>query len=164
MKNRFVQKITQGAIFLIYQIVTEDVPIIREALGAHQKVLLKEIFTDAARSCMQILRTTKEVSVKVRHDLTPRDANTIIAAARLTLQSLNFIGASDSPLRTRTQDIVIPRRSIIPKKCMTTETLNALINKLPAVHGHPAPIFSKVIGTKTTPEERADVYAHKRMG
>ena len=43
LKNRFFPKIIQDAIRLIDQLVTEDVPGIRDTLGKHQTVLLKEI-------------------------------------------------------------------------------------------------------------------------
>ena len=40
---------------------------------------------------------------------------------------------------------------------------DAVINRFPAVHGYPPPIFSNVIDPKTFPKESADVYARKRM-
>ena len=83
--------------------------------------------------------------------------------SRLTLQNPNFLITYDSPTRTGTQDIVRPRQSIIPQEARNTDPLNASINRFLAEHGHPTPIFSKVIGPKIVPNESADVYARKRM-
>ena len=163
MKNRFVPNITPGEIRPIDQLVTEDVPVIRETLGARQTVLPKEIVADAACSGVHILWTPREVSHTGRDSSMPRDVNTAIVTAMLTLQSPNFIGTSDSPTQTGTQDIVSPRRSIIPQKGRNAEPLDAPINQFPAVHGHPTPIFSKAIGPKTVPKESTDVYACKRI-
>ena len=105
----------------------------------------------------------REVNRTGRDGSTPRDVNTAVATARLNLQSPNFISNSDSPTRTGTQDIVIPRQSIIPQKGRNGDPLDAPINQFLAVHGHPTPIFIKVIGPKTVPDESADVYVRKRM-
>ena len=163
MKNRFVPNIIQDEIRLIDQLVTEDVPITRETLGALQTVLPKKIVTDAMRSGARIFWTLREVRRTVRDGFMPRDVNTVVATSRLTLQSSNFISTSDSPMRTGTQDIVSPRRSIIPQESRNAEPLEAPINQFPDVHGHPTPIFSKVIGPKIVPNESADFYARKRM-
>ena len=53
-KNRFVPKIIPCEICPIDQLVTEDVPGIRENLGVCQTVLPEEIVTDAARSGARI--------------------------------------------------------------------------------------------------------------
>ena len=49
------------------------------------------------------------------------------------------------------------------QKGRNTEPLDAPINRFSAVHGHPTPIFSKVIGPKTVCGENVDVYTQKRM-
>ena len=54
LKNRFVPKIIQGKICLIEQLVMEDVPGVRETLGAWKTVISKEIVTDAVRSGVRI--------------------------------------------------------------------------------------------------------------
>ena len=163
LKNRFVPKIIQGAIRTIEQLVTEDVPGTQETLGVRQTVLPKEIVTDAARSGAHIFWTPREVSRTERDGSMQRDVNTAVATTRLTLQSPIFNSNSDSPTWTGTQDIVSPRRSIIPQEARNADPLDASINQFTAKHGHPKPIFSKVIGPKKTPDEIADVYARKRM-
>ena len=163
LKNQFVPKIIQGAISPIDQLVTKDVPVIRETLRALQMVLSKKIITDVAHSGARILWTPREVSRTGRDSSTPRGVNTAVAIARLTLQSPDFIGTSDSPTRTRNQDIFSPKLSIIVQKGRNAELLNAPINQFLAVHRHPTPIFRKIIGPKTVSGESADVYARKRM-
>ena len=163
MKNRFVPKIIQDAIRPIDQLVTEDVTRIRETLGTRQPVLPKEIVTDAAHSGARIFQTPREVNRTGRDGSTPQEVNTAVATARLTLQSPNFIGTSNSPTQTGTQDIFRPRRSIISQKSRNAKPLDAPINRFLAIHGHPTPIFSKVISPKTVPDKNADFYAHKRM-
>ena len=163
MKNRFVPNIIQGAIRPIEQLVTEDVPGIRENLGARHMILPKDIVTDAARSGAHIFRTQREVSRTDSDSSTPHDVSTSIATARLTLQNPNFIGTSDSQTRTGNQYITSPWRSIILQKGSNANPLEAPINKFSAVHGHPTPISSKLIGPKKVSGEIADVYAHENM-
>ena len=70
LKNRFVPNIIQGAICPIDPLVKEDVPGIRETLGALQTVLTKEIVTNAAHSGARILQTPREVSQTYRDGFT----------------------------------------------------------------------------------------------
>ena len=119
-------------------------------------MLPKEIVTDAAHSGVRIFRTLMEVSRTGRDGFMPWDVNTAVATARLNLQSPNFISTSDSPTRTGTQDIFSPRRSIIPLERWNAEPFDTSINQFTVVHGHPMPIFSKVIGPKTVPDESAE--------
>ena len=134
LKNWFVPKIIQGKIRLIDQLVMEDVPVIRETLGARQKVLLKEIVTDAAHSGAHIFRTLREVGRTGRDGSTPQDVKTAVSTVRLTLQSPNFIGTFDPPTQTGNQDIVSPRQSIIVKKQGTpSHSMLPLINFRPYV-------------------------------
>ena len=158
-KNRFVPKIIQGVIRPIDQLVTEDVPGIRETLGSRQTVFPKEIVTDTAYSGASIFWTLREVSRTDRDGSKPQEVNTAVATVRLTLQNPNFIGTPDSPTQTGNQDIVSPRRSIIPQKARNTEPLDATINQFPDVHGHPTPILRKAIVPKAVPNESAYVYA-----
>ena len=123
----------------------------------------KDIVTDAARSGVKILQTPREVSQTVRDGFVPRDINAAIATARLTLRRPNFISTSESPTQTGTKYIVSPRRSIIPQEVKNAEPLDTSFNRFRDEHGHPTPIFSKVIGPKTVPDESADIYARKRV-
>ena len=49
------------------------------------------------------------------------------------------------------------------QKGKNSEPLDTLINRFSAVHGHPTPIFSKLIGPKIVSRESADVFAPERM-
>ena len=51
-------------------------------MGAHQKVLSKDIATDVEHSGSYIFWTPREVSRTRRDGTKPRDGNTVIAAAR----------------------------------------------------------------------------------
>ena len=162
-QKKSVPKIIQDAILPIDQLVTEGLPGIQETLRARQTMLLKEIVTDAVCSGARIFRNPREVSRTGRDRSTPQDVNTAVATSRLTLQIPNFISTSNSPTRTGTQDISIPRRSIITQKGRNSKPLDAPVNQFPAVYGHPRPIFSKVISPKTFTKESADIYALKMM-
>ena len=163
MKNRFVPKTTQGEIYSIDQLVTDDGPGIQKNLGARKTILLKEIFLDAACSGARIFWTPREVRRTGRDGSTPQDVNTSVATSRLTLHCPNLIGTSNFPTRTGTQDIVSPRRYIIPQETRNADPLDAPINQFSVVHGHTTPIFRKIIGPKIVPDKSADVYARKRM-
>ena len=126
-------------------------------------MLPEEIFTDAARSGARIFRNAREVIRTGRDRSTPRDVNTTVATAMLTPQGPILNSTSNSPTRNGNQDIVIPKRSIIATEARKAEPLDAPINRILAVHGHPTSIFSKVIGPKTVSGESANVYARKRM-
>ena len=93
---------------MINQLVTEDVPKIRETLGVRQTVLLKEIVTDAAPSGERIFRTLREVIRTGRDGSTPWDINTAVATARLNPPSPIFNSTSNSPTRNGNQDIFSP--------------------------------------------------------
>ena len=126
-------------------------------------MLLAEIVTDAARSGARILQTPREVSYTIRDRSMLRDSNTDVLTDKLSIQSPNFIGTSDSSTRTGKQDIASPRRSIIEKKSRNVDPIDAAINRFTAVHGHSTPISGKVIGAKTVPIEISDVYVRERM-
>ena len=78
---------------------------IRDNLDVFQTVLSKDIVTDAAHSGARIFRTPREVIRTGRDVSMPRDVNTAVATARLTPPIKIFNSTSDSPRRTRTQDI-----------------------------------------------------------
>ena len=54
------------------------------------------------------------------------------------------------------QDIGIPRGSIVPHKFRNAHPLKTSINPFPPKHGHPTPIFSKVIVRKTVTNKGVD--------
>ena len=82
--NRFTPKIIPGEINPIEQLVTEDDPLIRETLNAHQTMILKEIVTDTVHSGTCIFQTPSELSRTGKDGSTTRDVNTAVATARLT--------------------------------------------------------------------------------
>ena len=141
----------------------EDVPVIRETLGARQKVLLKEIVTDAAHSGAHIFRTLREVGRTGRDGSTPQDVKTAVSTVRLTLQSPNFIGTFDPPNADWEPRYCESKAVYHCEKAGNTEPLDAPINQFSAVRGHSMPIFSKVIGPKTVSGESTDVYVRQRM-
>ena len=117
----------------------------------------------AARSGARILWTPREVSRTDRESSTSQDVHTAVATVRLTLQIPNFISTSKSSTRTWTEDIFIPRWSIIPQRRRNANPLGAPINRFPAVHAHPTPVYRKAIGPITVPEESADIYMQKSL-
>ena len=126
--NRFIPKIIPGAIYTIDQLVTEDVQGIRETLDARHMVLSKEIVQDAAHSGAHIFRTLREVSRTDRDGSTPQGVNTAVATARLTPPIKIFNGTSNSPTRTRTQDIFNPIRPASPQCISNAQQLKNSIN------------------------------------
>ena len=67
-----------------------------------------------------------------------------------------------SPISIGSQNIEGPTRSIILQEVRNTEPLDAFINRSPDKHRNITPTWSKVIGSKTFPNESVEVYARGR--
>ena len=159
----FVPKIIPATIRPVDQIVTEDLPGIREILGSRQMVLPKASVTDSSRSGACILRTPRKVSCTSRDRSTPQDVKSSVATARLNPPSPILNSNSISPARTGTQDIISPRRSIITTEARNAEPIDAPITIFSAVNGHLTSFLSKVIGVEIFSRESTNVNARKRM-
>ena len=150
MRCRLFPEIFQGAIGPINQIVTEDVTVIQYILGLCQMFLPKASVTDAAcsgaRSGAHIFRNPRKISRTGRDDSTSRDINTVVVTVRLNTPIPSSDITSISPVKTGTQEIISPRRSITAKKARKAEPLDLPINGFSAINEHSTPIFSKVIG------------------
>ena len=126
--NRFISKIIPGAILPIYQLITEDVPGIRENLDVLQMVLLKEIVTDTAWSGTRILQTPRGVSRTGRDGSMPRGVNTAVATTILTSPFKIFKSTSEYPTRTGTQNIFNSIGPAGPQCIRNTQKLKTSIN------------------------------------
>ena len=90
--------------------------------------------------------------------------NTVGVSNKSINQVLIGTMTSTPPIRIRSQDIGSPRGSVGPQKGRNAHPFKTSINKFYLEHGHPMPISSSVICSKTVPEKSADVYARKIMG
>ena len=126
-------------------------------------VLSEEIFTGAAPSASHVFKDPPVVIWKVASRPIPIYMNTIGVSPRATTQFMTITGTSAPPIHIRCQEIGSPRGSIGPHEVINSHPFKTSINLFSPEHGHPTPIFSKVIGRKIVPDESADVYARKSM-
>ena len=101
---------------------------IRETLDVGQMVLSKDIVTDAVRSGARIFRTPREVSSIGRDSTTPKNRNTVVAAARSTSPVKICHITIESPSQNRNQDIVNPIEPVSPQWIRNAKRLKTSIN------------------------------------
>ena len=163
LANREVPAIIQGVIPPVHQATADGVSTCGRDLHALRTVLSEKIFTGTAPSAEHVFKDPPVVNWKITSRLIRIDMNTIIVSPRATTQVLTSTGTSAPPIRIRIQEIGSPRGSIGPQKVRNAHPFKTLINQFSPEYGHLMPIFRKVIGSKTVPDESADVYVHKRM-
>ena len=83
----------------------------------------------------------------------PRDLNTVRTPPILTNPVCIGDGPSVSRTRMGSQDIGIPRGSIVPHKFRNAHPLKTPIDRFSPIYGHPTPIFIKAISCKTVPNK-----------
>ena len=132
-------------------------------MHAVHKVLSEEIVTGAASRAARVFKDPPVVNWKVGSRLIPIDMNSVGLSSRATTQVLTGTGTSVPPICIRRQQIGCSRGVIGPQKVRNAHPFKTSNNLFSSKHGHPTPIFSKVIGRKTVPDESVDVYARKRM-
>ena len=82
---------------------------------------------------------------------------------KYTTQVLTDTATALPPIHIRSQEIGSSRGPIGHNKVRNAHQLKTSIHQFSPEHSHPTPIFSEVIGHKTVPDKRADVYTRKWM-
>ena len=126
-------------------------------LHAVHKVLLEEIGTGADPSAARVFKDPPVINCKVARRPIPMDMNTYGVSLRVTTQVQPDTGTSAPPFLISSQEIGSPRGSIVTQKVRNSHPFTTSIHQFSPKHGHPTPIFSKVIGRKIVSNESADV-------
>ena len=161
--NSEISAIIQGVIPPVHQATEDGVLICGGALHAVRKVLTEEIITGAAFSSARVFKDPPGVNWKVTSRPIPTEMSTVGVSPISSTQVMTGSGTSEPPIRIRSQGIGSPRGSIVPQKVRNANPFKTSIYQLSPKHGHPTPIFSKVMFCKIFPDESANIYARKRM-
>ena len=163
MANSEIPAIIQGVIPLVHEATADGVSTCGGDFHAVRRVLSEEIIAGSAPSTARVFKDPTLVNWKVTIRPIPIDMNTVGVTPRSTNLIRIGTGTSASLIQLRRQDIDSPRVSVGTQKSRNSHPFKTSINQSSPEHGHPTPIFSKVIGRKTVHDKSADVYARKRM-
>ena len=110
-----------------------------------------------APSAAHVFEDPPVVDSKVTSRMIPIDMNTVRLSPRANTKVLSGTGTSAPQIHISIPEIVSPRGSIGPQKVRNTHPFKTSIIRFSPDHGHPTPIFSKVIGRKKFANESADI-------
>ena len=154
LANRKIPEIIQGVILPVHQVTADGVLTCGGALHVVRTVLSEEIVTVAAPRAANVFKDHTVVNWKVERRPIPINMNTIGLSPKATIQVMTGTGTSSPPICKRIQEIGSPRGSIGPQKVRNDHPFKTSINRFSPEHGHPTPIFSKVIVRKTVPQRK----------